>query len=128
MVEGPKRSYIRQDHNRLFTILFLFRMESYNAKDLALAEILNKDKFPVEVDITQDVLSERIPKEELADALDGEKELNRLKLELKEAHGAWLRAKTFQEQLDSQKLRRKMLLEKKVPPQDENDKQLTNTF
>ena len=76
-------------------------MEAYNAKDLALAEILNKDKFPVEVDITQDVLSERIPKEELADALDGEKELSRLKIELKDAHTAWLKAKEFQEKLET---------------------------
>ena len=99
-------------------------MDGYNAKDLALAELLNKDKFPVEVDITQDVLSERIPREELADALDGEKELARLKIELKDAHSSWLKAKDLLEALEQQKLRRKMLLEKKVPPTDDNDKRL----
>ena len=81
-------------------------MDNYNAKDLALAELLNKDKFPVEVDITQDVLSERIPREELSEALDGEKELARLKIELKDAHTTWLKAKELQDTFEKQKLRR----------------------
>ena len=95
-----------------------------NARDLALAETLNNDRFPIEVDITEDVAEGRIDQEDLAEAMGGKTELKRLKRELREASTALDELKLKEKTAQAQMAVRKNLLKKQVQPKNDNERKL----
>ena len=95
-----------------------------NAKDLALAETINNDRFPIEVDITEDVESGKIDKEDLSEAMGGKAELTRLKRQFKEAQAALDQAKMKETQMRTALNRRSELLSKKQTPKNDCDRKL----
>ena len=88
-----------------------------NARDIALAETINNDRFPIEVDITEDVTDGVIDREDLAEAMGGKVELVRLKKDMREARTALDAAKAKESETKTQlKARTDFLRKQKRSP------------